>query len=99
LLGAELEAPRLDCGARAAGKMMMPGKDVLEPLLLKYGKRLAKPIEQRQRRRVGEVAGGVRPHLVAEIEIGLAALGILHRGERLLARAHDAKTRRKHQAL
>ena len=98
-LAQSLRPQAFDRGARAAGEMMMPGKDVLEPLLLEDGERLAQPVEQRQSRRVGEIAGRVCPHLVAEIEIGLAALGVLHRRERLLARADEAEARRQHETL
>src|SRR3990170_2786237 len=99
LFGAELEAPGLDCGARAGGQMAVAREHVVEPLLLEDGERLAQAVEERQGRRIGEVAGRVRPHMVGKIEIGPPALGIRHGGKRLLAGADDAKARRQHEAL
>src|SRR5262245_8136879 len=37
--------------------------------------------------------------MIAELEIGAAAFGVLHRRERLLARADDSKARGEHGAL
>src|SRR3989304_5779641 len=61
-------APSLARGARAGGQMAVAREPVVEPLLLEDGERLAQAVEERQGRRIGEVAGRVRPHMVGKME-------------------------------
>src|SRR5262249_54899349 len=99
LLGAKLEAPYPNRGAGGAGQIMMSGEEVLEAILLHDVERPPQAMQERQRRRIREVAGGVRLDLIVQIEVSVPAIAVLHRGNGLPARAHDAETGGKHEAL
>src|SRR2546422_4920150 len=77
----------------------MPGEDVLESFFGQDGERLAQAVEERERRRVGEVARRVRLEHVPEVEEHARALRLVTGGERLGARAHDPEPGGEHQPL
>ena len=95
----DLEAPRLDRPAGAFREPVVPREDVLEALLLEHGEGLTQAVQHRERRGIREVARGVRLSHVAEVEEDARQLGLLVQRERLLARAHDAESRRQHESL
>ena len=77
----------------------MPGEHVLQAFLEQHRERFPQPVQQRQRRRVGEVAGGVGLLHVAEVEEHPRQLGrVVERG-RLRAHGHDAEAGGQHEAL
>ena len=74
LLGAGLQAPGRDGGAGAFGEVMVALVNLIETLFEQDVERLLQAVEQRNGRRIGEVAVGVLGDHVLEFEIGAATL-------------------------
>ncbi len=92
--GTELQAPGLHREAGPFRQTMVAGKDILQPLLQQHGDGFLQAIEHGNRRRIGEVAGGIGLPHVTKIEEHPGQPGLLVETERLLAGADDAKSGR-----
>ncbi len=97
---AQLQLPALENrGAHAGGEIGMPVEHILQPLLGEHGERLAQPVHHRQRRRVREIAAGIRLHHVGVVEVAAPRGCGFRRFQRLLADAGHAEAGGQHQAL